>query len=136
MFIDSHCHSDRRLRSLTSRAPADQKNSRFFKKLHNKKKNEMLPLEGFLPIRSKTKKRARTTAFCFRYASCTRRASVARWQFVLICTCLQHFLPEGNKKEVRSYSKRRCKWKMTNRDNSTCDTFIDVRVEVDFKKHV
>ena len=25
VFIDSHCHTDRRLRSLTSRAPADQK---------------------------------------------------------------------------------------------------------------
>ena len=25
VFIDSHCHPDRRLRSLTSRAPADQK---------------------------------------------------------------------------------------------------------------
>ena len=25
VFIDSHCHQDRRLRSLTSRAPADQK---------------------------------------------------------------------------------------------------------------
>ena len=32
MFIDSHCHSDRRLRSLTSRAPADQKN----RKLHHR----------------------------------------------------------------------------------------------------
>ena len=30
MFIDFHSHSDRRLRSLTSRAPADQKKRMVF----------------------------------------------------------------------------------------------------------